>query len=326
MVKRGILTVTESNKPVNRLKVYFMGTGDIAISVLETLKNDPKIDLIGVCTQPDRVKGRKKIATPSPLGAAAETICPELTIDKPATVNTPEYLEYLQSLAPDFLVVIAFGQILRQPLLDLPKYHCINIHASILPKYRGASPINAAILNGDVETGVSIMKMEAGLDSGPVNVIHKIAISDDDTYTPLQNKLAVLGANNIVNALLDIADGGTFTEQNEDEVTHVGKISKNDGLADWTLPAEQLERISRAYNPWPNLFFRLKAGKRERKISVIKATVVENQTSKAPGEYIQADKEAWVIACGEKALRLDRIIPDGSKEMSGPDFLRGIQL
>lgn len=326
MVKRGILTVTESNKPVNRLKVYFMGTGDIAISVLESLKNDSKIDLIGVCTQPDRVKGRKKIATPSPLGAAAETICPDLTIDKPATVNTPEYLEQLQNLEPDFLVVIAFGQILRQPLLDLPKYQCINIHASILPKYRGASPINAAILNGDAETGVSIMKMEAGLDSGPVNVIHKIAISDDDTYATLQDKLAKLGADNIVDALIDIADGGTFTEQNEDEVTHVGKISKNDGLADWTLPAEQLERISRAYNPWPNLFFRLKAGKRERKISVIKATVVENQTSKTPGEYIQADKEAWIIACGEKALRLDRIIPDGSKEMSGSDFLRGIQL
>jgi len=303
-----------------------MGTGDIAISVLETLNNDSRIDLVGVCTQPDRVKGRKKIATPSPLGAAAEKICPELTIDKPATVNTPEYLEYLQALAPDFLVVIAFGQILRQPLLDLPKYECINIHASILPKYRGASPINAAILNGDAETGVSIMKMEAGLDSGPVNVIHKVAIEADDTYATLQDKLSALGADRIVDALVDISNGGTFTQQNEAEVTHVGKISKNDGLADWSLPAEQLERISRAYNPWPNLFFRLKAGKRERKISVIKATVVENQTSKAPGEYIQADKEAWIIACGEKALRLDRIIPDGSKEMSGPDFLRGIQL
>lgn len=317
------MNVTDNSS--NPLKVYFMGTGDIANDVLKSLYEDSRVELVGVCTQPDQVKGRKKVPTPSPLGAAAEVICPEISVDKPKTVNTPEFLEYIMSLQPDFLVVIAFGQILRQPLLDAPKFECINIHASILPKYRGASPINAAILSGDADTGVSIMKMEAGLDSGPVNRIIKVAIDQDDTYATLQDKLSKLGADNIVDALVDIAGGEGFVEQDEALVSHVGKISKNDGLADWSLSAEYLERVSRAYNPWPNLFFRLKAGKRERKISVIKATVVENPTNVPAGEFIQADKEAWIVACGEKALRLDLIIPDGSKAMSGPDFLRGVQ-
>ncbi len=318
--------MNNTDKSINPLRVYFMGTGDIAVPVLKALVEDQRIELVGVCTQPDRVKGRKKVPTPSPLGAAAEEMPQVAAVDKPATVNTPKFLEYVSGLNPDFLVVIAFGQILRQPLLDIPKFHCINIHASILPKYRGASPINAAILNGDEETGVSIMKMEAGLDSGPVHSIHKIAITADDTYATLEVKLGALGAEKIVPALCDIAVGGSFIEQDVDAVTHVGKIAKNDGLADWSLPAVQLERISRAYNPWPNLFFRLKVGKRERKISVIKATVVENSKNLAPGEYVQADKEAWIIACGEGALRLDEIVPDGSKAMSGPDFLRGIQI
>ena len=211
-------------------------------------------------------------------------------------------------------------------MLDLPKFGCINLHASILPKYRGASPINAVLLNGDLETGVTVMRMEKGLDTGPITKIHTLPIAADDCYSTLEVKLGDLGASTIVDDLYLIAAGSDFEIQDHDQATHVGKISKNDGLADWSLDARQLERISRAYFPWPGLFFFLKTGKRERKISVVKASVVPTDSTLAPGEYIQADKEAWIVKCGKDALRLDVVGPDGSPQMSGPDFLRGVQL
>ena len=307
------------------LKVYFMGTGDIAVPVLKELFQSERIDLVGVCTQPDRAKGRKKVLTPSPLGAVAEALAIEV-IDKPKTVNTAEFVSHLKSLKADVVVVIAFGQLLKSEVLDLPRLGCINLHASILPKYRGASPINAVLLNGDAETGVTVMRMEKGLDTGPVTTIHTLPITSDDTYSSLEVKLGDLGASTIVDDLVSIASGAEFIPQNDADATHVGKISKNDGLADWSLDAVQLERISRAYFPWPGLFFFLKTGKRERKISVVKATVLADESNLEPGAYIQADKEAWIVKCGTGALRLDLVGPDGSPQMSGPDFLRGVTL
>jgi methionyl-tRNA formyltransferase len=151
----------------DRLKVYFMGTGDIAVPVLKALVDSDRIELVGVCTQPDRAKGRKKILTPSPLGAAAEVLGVDV-VNKPITVNTPEFVAHLKDLSPDVVVVIAFGQLLKADVLNLPKFGCINLHASILPKYRGASPINAVLLNGDSETGVTVMQIEKGLYTGPI--------------------------------------------------------------------------------------------------------------------------------------------------------------
>ncbi len=313
------------NSSTNPLRVYFMGTGDIAIPVLKALHESDQINLVGVCTQPDRAKGRKKVLTSSPLGAAAEAL--ELAvIDKPVTVNSDTYLAHLTELNPDVVVVIAFGQLLKLPVLELPRLGCINLHASILPLYRGASPINAALLNGDHETGISVMQMEKGLDTGPVACLHKLTIAADDTYASLEVRLATLGAESIVSDLYDIASGAEFIPQNDELATHVGKISKNDGVVDWNKSAEELERISRAYYPWPTLFFHLKTGKRERKISVVSATVLPPVVGANPGDYIQADKDAWIIQCGSGALRLDAITPDGSKTMSGPEFLRGVQL
>jgi len=310
---------------VDKLRVYFMGTGDIAVPVLKVLFESSRIELVGVCTQPDRAKGRKKILTPSPLGAVAEDLGVAV-IDKPKTVNTPEFVAHLDGLKADVVVVIAFGQLLKSEVLDLPRWGCINLHASILPKYRGASPINAVLLNGDLETGVTVMRMEKGLDTGPIYSIHTLPISSEDTYASLEVKLGDLGASQIVEDLYSIANGAEFTVQDHAQATHVGKIAKNDGLADWSLDAVQLERISRAYFPWPGLFFFLKTGKRERKISVVKATVVPDDSNLAPGTYIQADKEAWIVKCGSGALRLDLVGPDGSAQMSGPDFLRGVTL
>ena len=318
------MTTSSQTTPI---RTYFLGTGDIAISVLQALATSPSIDLVGVGTQPDQPKGRKKVPTPSPLGAAAEKIESLTTIDKPTSVNTPEFLDQLRALNPEVIVVIAFGQLLKQPLLDLAPFGCINLHASILPKYRGASPINAVILNGEEKTGITIMQIELALDAGPIHSIHEQPISDEDTYASLQDKLGQLGGERIVDSLTDICrHQGTFKTQDHSAATHVGKISKKDGLIDWNDDAQFISRKARAYFPWPTLYFRLKAGKRERTISLIKTSVIEDSSSLSPGEYIQADKQGWIIKCGKNALRLDRIKPDGSGEMGGTDFLRGIQL
>ncbi|MGL4853989.1 MAG: methionyl-tRNA formyltransferase [Lentisphaeria bacterium] len=311
-----------SDKSINPLRVYFMGTGDIAVPVLNALFSDTNITLLGVCTQPDRRKGRKKELSPSPIGEAALKL-KDMTIDKPNSVNSPDFINYLTQLNLDFIVVMAFGQLLKQSVLDIPRLGCINLHASILPKYRGASPINAALLSGDCETGISIMKMEAGLDSGPVHSVHKLDISLTDNYATLQDKLALLSAEVIAHSLMQISNGEKFVAQNESNVTHVGKIHKDDGIVDWNRSATDLERMSRAYFPWPGLHFFHNFGKRERKITLVKAKVINMQGK--PGTFIQADKSKWIIACGKDSLLLELIIPDGSREMSGADFLKGVQ-
>ncbi len=314
----------KNDKSSNLLRIYFMGTGDVAIPVLDALAKSESVELVGVATQPDRPKGRKKLLTPSPVGEFAESIESLTQIDKPEKVRDPEFQNYLKSLNVDFIVVIAFGQILPQSLLDIPRFCCVNLHASILPKYRGASPINAAILAGDKETAITIMEMEAGLDSGPVHSVHKVTITEDDTYLSLEGKLARKGAEVIVDCLHGIASGDSFVDQDHDAATHVGKISKNDGKVDWAKSATELELMSRAYSPWPGLFFFMKVGKQERKITIKKITVLPSVKAE-PGTEVQADKDGWVFACGEGAIRLDLIVPAGSREMSGADFLRGLQ-
>ncbi|MCP4177820.1 MAG: methionyl-tRNA formyltransferase [bacterium] len=303
-------------------KIYFVGSGKIAVPIIDKIHRSEKLDLVGICTQQDRPAGRKKKLLPTPVGAWAEEH--NIKINKPVSVNDESFISNLKKLVPDIILVVSYGQILKPVFLDVPKLKCINVHASLLPKYRGASPINAAILNGEKETGISFMEMEKGLDTGAVYYEVKHELNGTEKADELEDVLGGMASNYVVNILLDISKGKIDpVKQDNLTATYVGKIKKTDGLIDWSFSADKIERMIRAYYPWPGGYFLLKTGKVQKKISIIDAQIREDLTGKA-GEIIRANKNEWVISCGDgKSLDLTNIIPEGKKEMSGSDFLRG---
>jgi len=309
-----------------RLRVFFLGSASIAVPSLEALHASDAIELCGVGTQPDRKAGRGNRMTPTPLGRRAEEL--ELQPYKLENVNDPDFLDILDRLQVDFFLVIAFGQLLRERLLNLPQIACINVHASLLPHYRGASPIASVLLNGEAQTGVSIMKMAKGLDSGPVYEMHTLPIEDDDNAAILQDKLAALAAHEIIPSLEKIYKKTLLPkEQDHEQSTHCSKILKDDGHFQWTSTAEVLWNKVRAYSPWPGAFFFLENPKGRRRITVCSAVVSELQHNELPGTVLDAGKNHWLMACGDNtALEILQLKPEGKKLMNGADFLRGAQI
>ena len=304
--------------------VFLMGSGEIAVPVFDEILKSDALEFAGIATQPDRPSGRKKIPAPTPVGkwAAAKGIA----ILKPESVNSQDFLDAIRGTKPDFLLVASFGQILRTKLLETPATAPVNVHASILPKHRGASPIAAAVLAGDDTTGISFMEMDEGLDTGPVYRVLEMG-TDRMNAAELERALGELAAERVVETLLDIAAGRLQpTPQNHAEATLTKKIRKNDGAIDWNAPAERIERMSRAFQPWPGAFFRMETAKRTIKITITDAEAAETPRGIAgnarPGETLSAG-DTWLVACGEKALDIRRLIPEGSKEMSSAEFLRG---
>jgi methionyl-tRNA formyltransferase len=309
---------------IDKIRIYFMGSGKIAVPVVQALAEADNINLLGIGTQVDQPAGRGKEKRPTPVGQfAAEK---KLKADKIESVKDPVFMDKMRSLNLDFMVVVSFGQILRQELLDIPGCCCLNVHASILPEYRGASPISAAILNGDAGSGVAFMRMDKGLDTGPVYKILKMPLQGNEYADSLENKLGNLAAENIVEVLEQIKNGQlTAREQDEKKATLTSKVKKNDGKIDWNLAAEKIEAMIRAYHPWPGVYFILPDKKGQIKLNVIEARCVNDAAGEA-GEILQADKKALIIACGEGALEILKLIPQGKKEMSGPAFLNGHRL
>lgn len=309
---------------IDKIRIYFMGSGKIAVPVVQTLVEADKINLLGIGTQVDQRAGRGKERRPTPVGQfAAEN---KLEADKIESVKDPFFMDKMRSLKLDFIVVVSFGQILRQELLDIPDCCCLNVHASILPEYRGASPISAAILNGDAESGIAFMKMDKGLDTGAVYKILKMPLQGNEYADSLENELGNLAADNIAEVLAQIKNGQlTAQEQDEEQATLTSKVKKNDGEIDWNLPAEKIGAMVRAYHPWPGAYFTLQGKKGQIKLNIIEARCV-NDVSGGAGEVLQANKKALIIACGEGALEILKLIPQGKKEMSGPAFLNGHRL
>ncbi len=298
-----------------------MGSGDIAVPALAALASCTSIALLGVATQPDRPQGRKRIMTSTPVAQwAAET---KVSLHRPASVNHPDFLNLLSTLHLDLIVVFAFGQILKDELLRLPRLGSVNVHASLLPKYRGAAPVTAAILNGDRQTGVSIMQMNAQLDAGAVYARYPIELTGQETAPELERRLGLLAAEKICPCLAQIARGEVSPHPQDDrKATYAPKVRKEDGQIDWSKPAAAIERHVRAYLPWPGARFTVPTRKRDLHITLTAATVLEGRQG-PPGSWLQADENGWIAACGQDALRLDRVIPEGRKEMSGIEFLRG---
>lgn len=303
------------------LRTVFMGTAELACASLKALLDSPEFEVLGVVTQPDRPKGRDLKLQPSPVKTIATAA--GLPVWQPERARHPDFLQQLAALQLDVLVVAAYGQILPQAMLDLPRFGGVNVHASLLPKYRGAAPIQWAILNGDAETGVTIMKMAAGLDTGDMLRWQTIPILPEDTAATLHDRLAALGAELLVPTLVDYTNGRiTPQPQNEAGATYARKITKDDGRLDWTQPARKLWNQVRAFTPWPGAFTTLNEGTAKRLLKMFSVTLEENRSGSA-GEILQADKTGLVVACGQGALRIQGLQLEGGRKMTTAELLAG---
>jgi methionyl-tRNA formyltransferase len=292
-----------------------MGSPDFSLPTLSILARSYHV--IGVITQPDRASGRGQELKSPPV----KTLALELNIPilQPEKLRVPEAMEQLRGWAPDLIVVAAFGQILKKDVLDLPRYGCINVHASLLPRWRGAAPINAAILAGDEETGVTIMQMEAGLDTGPMFAKRSICLNPDDTTGSVLGKLSKLGAD-LLNQILPDIISGTLTAQLQPPAgaTYAPMLKKEDGLLDFTYTAIELERRVRAMNPWPGAWFEWNG----HPLKVMRASVVSGEKGLVSGSRFTVKGRPAVMSA-DGALILDEVQPAGRKVMSGHSFIAG---
>lgn len=294
-------------------KVVFMGTPDFAVPVLQRLIAAHEV--IGVVTQPDRPAGRGGKIQISPVKQVA--LDAGIPIFQPEKLRRPEAIAELRQWTPDVNIVAAFGQILPQAVLDIPPYGSINVHASILPRWRGAAPIQAAIRAGDAETGVTIMQMDAGLDTGAILTQRAIPIAPDETGQSLHDKLSVLGADLLIDSLPAILDGTIQPQpQNNDLATLAGRIDKDEGRIDWTQSAVQIERTMRAFTPWPGTFTHWDG----KMLKILSGSASEGTAS--AGQVIERNGNI-VIGTGDGIFLPNRVQLEGKKPVSIDDFVRG---
>jgi methionyl-tRNA formyltransferase len=302
------------------MRIIFMGTAELACRPLEALCRQPGFDVVAVVTQPDRPRGRELKLQPSPVKALA--VQRKLAVLQPERARNPDFIAELGKLAPDLIVVVAFGQILPQSILDLPPHGCLNVHTSILPRHRGAAPIQWAILEGDSETGVTIMKMDAGLDTGPVVAVVRTPILEDDTSATVHDRLAELGAELLVQTIPDYAAGKIVpTPQPAQGATYARKITKEDGRIDWAQPARSIHNRVRAFVPWPGAYTWRTAGEQRNLLKIWKTAPVDATGS--PGEVLGSNAGELIIACGEGALRVLELQREGARRMTAAQYLAG---
>ena len=294
-----------------------MGTPGFALRILEALNDQYDVEL--VVTQPDKPVGRKKEIVFNPVKKFA--------LDKNLNLLQPDKLkdnhqavETLKSINPDIVCVAAYGKILPEEILDIPKYGCINVHASILPKYRGAAPINWSLINGEKETGITIMKMDSGMDTGNIISSHKIKINDEDDTLMLTEKLSILSAKKIVEFINNLVLNGSYESksQNENEATLAPKIKKEDALIDWQKDAEGIRNLIRGCNPWPVAHTHFKG----QIIRIFKVSL-DNSSNINPGQIVNKDGRL-IVGCGQGSIEIFEIQRSGQKRLSGKEFLNGI--
>lgn len=298
------------------MKIVFMGTPDFAVNGLEALLNAGH-EITGVFTQPDKPQGRKMVLTPPPVKVFAENN--GLKVFQPTSVRTDEAFQLLKSLEPDLIAVVAYGKIIPENILNLPKYGCVNVHASLLPRHRGASPIQTSILLGDKVTGVTTQQMDIGVDTGDILLADKCDILPTDNFETLHDKLAVMGAKLLVDTVEGLEKGTIVAQkQPEDGVTHASIITKEMGQIDFNKTACEIDCLIRAFTPWPSAYFFMN-GKR---VKVISATLGD-KTSKPAGTVIDT-KNALVVACGEgTSLVFNELQPEGKGKMTAKALLNG---
>lgn len=303
-----------------RMRLLFMGTPDFAATILEKLIQS-KHEIIGVVTQPDKQKGRGREISFSPVKELA--LKHGLTVYQPVKAKEEDFLSIVKDLSPEVIVVAAFGQILPKILLDIPKKGCINVHASLLPKYRGAAPIQYSIIDGEEETGITIMHMDVGIDTGDMILQVKLPIAKEETGGSLFDKMALLGGDAIIEALQKIEDNIALRiPQDNDKATYVKMISKEMGKIDFAQPAEKIERLVRGLNPWPSAYTWLEG----KTLKLWKTDVEEDKADYAnclPGEVVEVRRDSLAVKTGKGILVIRELQLEGKKRMAAEAFLRG---
>ncbi|HEB58214.1 MAG TPA: methionyl-tRNA formyltransferase [Gammaproteobacteria bacterium] len=307
------------------LKIIFAGTPDFATTILAALLDSPH-EIVAVYTQPDRPAGRGRKLRPGPVKTLA--LQHDLPVAQPESLRDPAAQQTLAALDADVMVVVAYGLLLPPAVLETPRLGCLNIHASLLPRWRGAAPIQRAILAGDRETGITIMQMDAGLDTGPMLLRVPCAITETDTGGTLHDRLASLGARAILD-VLDRLDSGELQPEPQDDAlaTWADKIAKDEARLDWSRPASELDRVVRAFNPWPVAFTTAPLGGETVRLRIWQARPGTDHgtdhTDATPGTVLDTGAAGITVACGEGVLTVTRLQAPGSRAMSADDFLRG---
>jgi methionyl-tRNA formyltransferase len=305
------------------LRIIFMGTAELSCASLEKLAASEGFQITAVVTQPDKPKGRELKLQPSPVKILAEHL--KLPVWQPVRAREESFISQLRELKPDLMIVVAYGQILPQAILDLPVFGCVNVHTSLLPKYRGAAPIQWAIANGEAETGVTIMKMDAGLDTGPLLAMRRTPILPADDSQTLHDRLAQLGADLLSETIPGYAGGKILPQlQPAEGASYAAKIKKEDGRIDWSLPAWKIWNRLRAFTPWPGAFAFLPVGEKPQLLKIWKIEVLEK--SGRAGEVLAVDKHGIVVACGEDSVRILELQREGGKRLTVEQFLSGFPI
>ncbi|MCG8515118.1 MAG: methionyl-tRNA formyltransferase [Halanaerobiales bacterium] len=306
------------------MDIVFMGSPDFAVPSLEVLAKNPVINVKAVITQPDRKRGRGQKLQPTPVKEQAHLL--RLNVLSERDVNHSQFLDLLQGMAADVIVVVAFGQKLGTRLLSIAKYGCINLHASLLPEYRGASPIHQALIDGREFTGLTTIYMDQGWDTGDMIYQETVPIAKSDTFASLHDKLAVIGGKLLEKTLLAVEEGrAPRIEQEEERATYAYKIDKNKGLINWEQGAAELANLVRGVNPWPGAFTYMHG----QLVKIWKVTpCAKNSAGQAvPGEVVSAKQEdGLIVQTGKGQLRIDQLQLTGRKSLTSREFLRGYQL
>lgn len=301
------------------MKILFMGTPDFAVFSLDALTEAGE-DIIAVVTQTDKPQGRGYVLTPSAVKRRAQEL--SIPVYQPKTLRDEAFAELLSALDPEMIVVAAYGKILPENVINYPKYGCINVHGSYLPKYRGAAPMQRAIIDGEEYTGVTIMYMDVGLDTGDMLAREKIAIGPDDDFEVIHDRIGKTGAALLVKTINDIKDGRAVREKQDDSLsTYAAKISKEDRLIDFSLSAKKVHDLVRGLSPVPLAQTFTEKG---RLFKIVKTAVSDNENGNAaPGTVVSVDGGRICVACGEGCVDILTLIPEGKSKMSAADFVRG---
>lgn len=301
------------------MRVVFMGTPDFAVPVLEAL-TESKHEVVAVVTQPDKRKGRGKEMQYTPVKTAA--LNHGIEVYQPAKVKDEEFQNVLRDINADVIVVAAFGQILPPSIIHMPKYGCINVHASLLPKYRGAAPIQWAVIDGEKETGITTMQMDEGLDTGDMMLKEVVPVDEKETGGSLHDKLAACGGKIILETLQKVEDGTvTYTKQDNSKSNYAKMLDKNLGKIDFTKKAVEIERLIRGLNPWPSAYTKLNG----KTLKIWDADVLEGE-NETPGKIVNITKDQIWISTGEGILAVNELQLEGKKRMNTEDFLRGYKM
>ncbi len=304
------------------MKIIFFGTPQFSADVLQYLI-DHQIKIVAVITKPDRPKGRSGHPIPTPVKLIAQTQHPPIPVHQPELVSAPEFADTLRSYHADLFVVVAYGEIIKQHILDMPPRGCINVHTSLLPKYRGAAPIQRSIINGETKTGVTIMYMVKKMDAGDIIKIVKVSIGDNTTFGELEKTLCEVGSVAVLDVIHQLEQGEVHhEEQDHSKATLAPKIELEDCEIKWNLPAKVIHNLVRGVNPYPGAWCYVKIGDHQKRLKILSTAVLDDHG--IPGTILKYGKDGLVIACGEGSLQILELRLEGKKAMTAEELMRGI--